>query len=157
MRSPEVVVPAQFRPQLSGGPAIGRVHELDVLNMLFCGAIQDRSDRLRHMIVSGEPELVECGEEMIVSRFFCAAPVAHRPGVDDLVIENVVVIGAADRGLGRVVLTGIAGRSEQAGSRPVDAHVVGGRPVDDVFGVERAVEMVVQVPALRHLLEESQQ
>src|SRR5580765_4037560 len=98
--------------------------------MLVGGAVDDTGDGFRNMIVRREPELVEGGEEVVVSRFFSVAPVAHRPGVDDLVVENVIVVGAPDSGLGRVVLAVIAGRGEQAGGRAVDAEVIRGGEVD---------------------------
>src|SRR5690348_335351 len=85
------------------------------------------------------------------------APVAHGPGVDDLVVEDMVAVSAADGGLGRVMLAGIAGRRYQLRGRAIDAEIVGGGEVDQVFGVNGAVKMVVEVCALGHLVQKGEQ
>ena len=132
------------------------------MNSMYCtcsfgGAVDDGGNGFGNVIVGYEFEFVEGGEEMIVAGFVSGAPVAHGPGVDDLAVEDMVVVGAADRGLRRVVLAGVARRGEQTRGRPVDAEIVGGGPVDHVFGVDRAVEMVVQVSALGHVVQEGEQ
>ena len=109
-----IALVAEAGGELWSGVAVGGVHELDVLHVLFGGAVDDGGDGFGGVIVDCEFELVEGGEEMVVAGLVAGTPVAHRPGVDDLVVEDVVVIGAADGGLGRVMLAGIAGRSDQA-------------------------------------------
>src|SRR5450755_1447539 len=108
-----VTVPSQLHAQFRGGAAVGGVHEFDVLHVLAGGAVDDSSDSLGSVVMGGEPELVEGGEEVIVAGLVAGAPVAHRPGVDDLVIEDVVVVGTADAGFRRVMLAGIAGSAQQ--------------------------------------------
>src|SRR5579864_1943872 len=122
--------------------------------MLFGGPVDDARDGFGHMVVRCEAKLVEGGEEVVVTRFRSVAPVAHGPRVDDLVVENMVVVGATDGGLGRVVLAIIAGRGEQAGSGPIDAVVVGGGKVDQIFRVQSAVEMGVEVSSFWHVVHE---
>ncbi len=55
------------------------------------------------------------------------------------------------------MLAGIARRGEQARGRAVDAEIVGGGPINHVFGVDRAVEMVVQVSTFGDVAQEGEQ
>ena len=152
-----VAVPAELHAEFRGGASVGGVHEFDVLHVLAGGAVDDGGDAFGYVVMRRETELVEGGEEVVVARLVPGAPVAHRPGVDDLVVEDVVVIGAADAGLGRVVFAGIAGSAEQLRGGAVDAEIVGRSEVEQVFGVDCAVEMIVQVSALGHVVQEGKQ
>ena len=149
--------PSELHAEFRGGASVGRVHEFHVLHVFLGSAVDDGSDGFGDVVVGGESEFVEGGEEMVVAGFVAGTPVAHRPGVDDLVVEDVVVVGAADAGLWRVVLAGIAGRAEQSRSGAVDAEIVGRGPVDHVFGIDGAVEVIVQVAALGHVVQKCQQ
>ena len=153
----KVGFPSELHPKLDGGEAVGGMHELDVLHVFLGGAIDHGGDGLRRVVVGGEFEFVECREEMIVTGFIAGPPIAHGPGVDDLVVKDLVVIRASDRRLGSVSIAGVAGRSQQARGRAVNAEIVGGREVDEIFGVDSAAEMVVQVSALRHVVQKRQQ
>ena len=153
----EVVFPVQLHAELRGSAAIGGVHEFDILHVFAGGAVDHGGDGFGDMVVRGQSELVEGGEEMVVAGLVAGAPVAHGPCVDDLVVEDVVVIGAADAGLRRVMFAGIAGGAQQAGRGAVDAEIVGCREVEQILGVNRAIEVVVQVAALGDVVQESQQ
>jgi hypothetical protein len=153
----EVGVPSEPHAELSGGAAIGSVHELDVLHVLARGAVDDGGDGFGHVVVGGESELVEGGEEVIVTRLVARSPVAHRPRVNDLVVEDVVVVGAADSGFRRVMFAGIAGGAHQARSGAVHAEVVVRGKIEQIFRVDRAVEVIVQVAALGDVVQKSQQ
>src|SRR5215471_8865090 len=152
-----VVFPSELHRELWGGASVGGVHELDVLQVLFGSAIDDRGDAVGSVVVRGESELAEGSEEVIVARFLARAGVAHRPRVDDLVIENLVTIGAADRGLGSVVLTGIAGWGYESRCGAVNAEVVRRGEVYEVLGVDRSREVVVEISALGHVVEEGEE
>src|SRR5208282_6666850 len=106
-------VPAELQAESRRRQSVGGVHELDVLYVLTGGAVDHRRHGFGLMTVDRRSELVEGGEKMVVAGFVAGAPVAHRPGVDDLVVEHMVVIGAADGGLRRIFLAGIARRSNQ--------------------------------------------
>ena len=152
----EVVFPGQAHAELGGGASIGGVHEFDILHVFAGGAVDHGGDGLGDMVVRGQSELVEGGEEVVVAGLVAGAPVAHGPCVDDLVVEDVVVVGAADAGLRRVMFAGIAGGAQQAGRGAVDAEIVGCREVEKVLGVDRAIEVVVQIAALGDIVQESQ-
>jgi len=153
----EVAVPTQLHAQFGGRASVGRMHEFDVFDMLARGAIDHGGDRFGYVAVRCQAELVEGSEEVVVTGFVSGAPVAHGPGIDDLVIEDVVVIGAADSRLGRVFLAGIAGGSHEARGGAVHAEIVGDGEVNQIFGVDRAIEVIVQIAAFRHVVEKSQQ
>ena len=125
--------------------------------MIHAGAIRGGGDCLRDMSVRGQAEFVEGGEEMIVAGFVAWLPVAHRPGVDHLVVEHVIAVAAAGCGFGGVVFAGVAGRGQQARRRAVDAEAAVGREIDQIFGVDRAVEMIVQISTLGQVADKSQQ
>jgi hypothetical protein len=46
------------------------------------------------------------------------------------------------------MFAGIARRAHQARGSAVDAEIVGRGEIEQVFGVDRAAEMIVQVPTL---------
>ena len=115
---------------MRGCASIGGVHELNVLQVIHAGAIRSCGNRLRYMGVRGQTEFVEGCEEVIVTGFVAWPPVAHRPGVDHLIVENVIAIAAAGPGLGRVVLAGIAGAGEQPGRSAVHAELAVGGEID---------------------------
>src|SRR5579863_10689881 len=82
-------VVADFRTKLCGISAVGSVHEFHVLQMIAAGAIHHRHYGFRRVQVRGQAELIEGGEEVVVAGFVARLPVAHGPGIDDLVVENV--------------------------------------------------------------------
>jgi hypothetical protein len=86
------------------------VHELDVLQMILASPIHGRRETFSHVLVRGQAELVEGGEEVIVSRSLVGRPVAHGPGIDELAIKYVIAVSAAHSGLGCVFLARIARR-----------------------------------------------
>src|SRR5262249_5042383 len=95
-------------------------------------------------------------EEVVVARFITSMPVAHRPGVNNLVVKNMVSVGTANAGLRRVVVTRIARRSYETRTGALDAKIVGSSEVDEVFGVNSAGQMIMQVAALGHLTQEGE-
>ncbi len=153
----QVIVPLGLRREFHGCAPVRGEHELDVLHTFLSLAVGDTGDFFSGMRVRNEGELIEGGKEVVVTGFLSRAPVAHRPCIDDLVVKNVIVIGAADQRLRCVVFASIARRSQNARRCPVDAEVVGNRPVDHVFGVERSPKVVVEIGAFRHVMEEGQQ
>jgi len=82
----------------------------------------------------------------------CASTTRRRSAV-----KNVVVIRAADSGFGRIAFAGIARRAQQARSGAVDAEIVVGRKVNQIFGINGAVQMIVQVTTLGDVVQEGQQ
>src|ERR1035441_8644752 len=94
---------------------------------------------------------------MVVTRFLLAMPVAHRPGVHQLIVENVVLIGAAHRRLVPVRLARIARRRNQLRGAAVHAESVLRGPVDEAFRINRAAQVDMQIAALGHLLQKCQQ
>src|SRR5262249_45101489 len=153
----EVVTPAKLGSQGRYVHIVGGVHEFEILKMVSGGARGSLSQFVTYMVEGGQQELVKRGEEVVVARFFPATPVTHRPCVDDLVIQNMVFIGASDGWLVGILLAGIAGRSNQVGRGVVYAETVFGGVVDPGLGVDRTREVIVQVATLGHLAQKGQQ
>ena len=82
------------------------------------------------MLPGCKGELIEGGEEVIVAGLLARQPVAHRPGIYHLPIQNMVLVGASHRGLVGVFLTGVAGRKNEVRGRVIDAQPILGRVVD---------------------------
>ena len=143
-------IPVDFSGELRRATGIGRMHKLDILQMVHAGAIGGGGDGFGDMGIGGQTELVEGGEEMIVTRFVARAPIAHGPGVNHLAVEDVIDVAATGGGFGGVGFTGVTGRSEQVRRCAVDAQVARGGEIDEIFGVDGTVEMVVQISALGH-------
>src|SRR5208282_1013123 len=106
--------------------------------------------------VRGQAELVESSEEMIVTGFFARLPVAHGPGVDHLAVEDVIDVSAAGGGFGGVGFAGIARRGEEVGGGAVHAQAAGGGEIDEILGIDGAVEMIVQVSTFGQVAQEGQ-
>ena len=85
---------------------------------------------------------------MIVTGFFARLPVTHGPGVDHLAIEDVIDVSAAGGGFGVVGFAGIARRGKEAGGGAVYAETAGGGEIDEIFGIDGAIEMIVQISTL---------
>lgn len=97
-------------------------------------------------------EFFESSEKVVVAGIAGAVPVAHRPGVDQLIVENSVVIGAADGWFVGVLGAGcVAGRGRQARDAAVDAEIVLGCVVDPIFRIHGTGQMIVEITTLRHL------
>ena len=75
--------------------------------------VLDLGEGVAVVIGLGGKKFIEGSKKVIVARFF-GAVVAHGPGIDQSVIERLIVITAADCGLGgRLVAGRIARRGEQ--------------------------------------------
>ena len=154
----EIIDPADLGSQLRGGVAIRSVHQLDILKMIVGGAGGGFGDGVSIAIDHRRKKLVESGKEVVVARFFLGPPVTHGPGVNQRVVKDMVVVGATGGGLAGKSLAGdIAGRCEDVGGCAVNAHSVRGGIVDQVLRVNRARQMIVQIAALRHAAQKSQQ
>src|SRR5579863_8628137 len=95
---------------------------------------------------------------MVVAGLVSSSPVAHGPGVDELSVEDVVAVGAANGwliGEGRAAL--IARRGQQNRCRTIDAKVRVGGEIDPALGIDCTGKVVVQVGAFRHVAEEGEQ
>ena len=136
---------------MSRGTGVGGVHELDVLQIIHACTIRCCRDSFRHMGVRSQAEFVEGGEEMIVARSLPRIPVAHRPGIDHLAVEDAIDVRAANRGFGGVGLARITGRRDQARRRAVHAQAAGGREIYEVFSIDCAVQMIVQISTFWHV------
>jgi hypothetical protein len=154
----EIVIPAQLGPQLRGSVSVGRHHEFDILQVIVGSARCDLSQLVAHTVQRREEELVESCEEMVVARSLVGSPVAHRPRIDELVVENMIAIGALNCGLAGVRRArGIAGRRQKVRRAAIHAEVVACRIVDPTLCVDGATHVIVQVAALGHLLEKGEQ
>ena len=105
----EIIVPADLGSQLRRQISVRSVHEFEILQMIGRGALRGLGDGIAQVIGHGGKKLVEGGEKVIVAGFF-AGPVAHGPGIDDGIVENVVLIGAADGGLAGEAVARIVAR-----------------------------------------------
>jgi hypothetical protein len=112
---------------------------------------------IANVLLHRRTKLIERSKEMIVPRLLRRMPVAHRPRVDQLVVENVVLIGAAHRRLALVGLARIARRVNQLRRRAVHAQRVLRSPVDEALRINRAAQVDMQIAALGHLLQKCQQ
>ena len=133
------------------------MHELDILKMVHASAVRSRGDRVRDMSVRGQTEFFKAREEMIVAGFVARPPVAHRPGIDHLVVEYVIAVTAAGCGFGGIGFTGVAGRCDQAGRCAVHAQSAIRGEIHEIFGVDCAIQMIVQISALGQVADKSQQ
>jgi hypothetical protein len=153
----EVAFPPQLHSESDRRIQVGAAHQLDVLHVLFGSAVDHARNQLGHVGVRSGLELIEAGEEVIVSGFVSRTPVAHRPGVNDLVVENVVRVGAANRGARLVLFAGVARRAEQLRGRSINTEIIRSREVDQVLGINGATKMVVEVSALGHVVHKREQ
>src|SRR5437868_11601369 len=69
----------------------------------------------------------------------------------------MVFVGASQRGLVGVSLTGVERRKNEVRGRVINAQPSLGRVVDKRLGIDRAGEMHVQIGALGHFLQEGMQ
>ena len=69
----------------------------------------------------------------------------------------MVVIGATNRGLRGVSLTGIARRADQPRGRAIDAEVIGSGEVDQILGIDRPVQVVVQIATFWNVMQKGEQ
>ena len=125
--------------------------------MIHAGAIGRSCDRLRHMRMRSKTELIEGTEELIVPGLLARLPVAHGPCIDHLVIEDMIAVSAASGRLGGIDFTWIARRRQQAGRSPVHTEAAGGGEIDQIFRIDCAIKMIVQISAFRHLVQECEQ
>ena len=137
-----------------------RLHQLEILLVLRGGSRRDLVEKLAGVARIGAAELGEGSEEMIVPGLALRGnEAAHGEGIDQLVVEALVLrhVGGGNvarfahrlrlrAGLDRLRL------GEALGDR-IDAETVLAADADEGLGVDRAVEMIVQVGALRHALE----
>jgi len=153
----EVIVPTDPGSQLGREISIRGVHEFQILQMIGRRAFRRLGERIAQVIRHRREKFVEGGKKVVVSGFL-ARPVAHGPGIDDGIVENVVLVGAADGRLaGEAVAGVVARRRNQNGSRAVDAKAVLGGEVNEALGVNRPGKVDVKVAALRHFAQESEQ
>src|SRR5580700_1301636 len=103
----EVIVPSQLRAKLSGLNGIRGIHQLEILKTVFRRTRCCLGKSVSGTVMSCQRKLVEGCEEMIVPRFFAWLPIAHGPRIDNRVVEHVIAIRTADRGLARVLFAGI--------------------------------------------------
>jgi hypothetical protein len=133
------------------------MHELYILQMIHASAIGCDGDCLGNMRVRRQAEFIEGGEKMIMARFIAGLPVAHRPGIDHLVEENLVAVSTAGGRFDGISFAGIAGRGKQARRCAVRAQAAVGGEIHQIFCVDCSVKVIVEISALRQLMEESQQ
>jgi hypothetical protein len=151
----EIVVPANLAPEADRFTLIGCEHRLEVDLVLNRGAMRNLGEHLPPVAVGDQIELEKRFEEMNERAAVLGGgyeiPAGER--VDRQVAECVVV----DRAFRRPhALRGIARRRDD-GERRVDAVAVFERVVDVTLGVDGTGQMVVQVAALGHSLEEVEQ
>ncbi len=139
-----------------------RFHQLEILLVLRGGPRRDLVEKRARVARVGATELGERPEEMIVPGLALRRhEAAHREGIDQLVIEMLVlghiggsdVAGLADR-LGLGARLDRLRLGEGLGDR-IDAQPILTANADEGLGIDRPVEMIVQVGALRHALEKS--
>jgi hypothetical protein len=143
-------------------PAPGRRdHQLEILNILTCGARGDFIDPFASVARIGAAEFHEGVEEMVVRGDACRRhEAAHREGIDKIVVQ-ALVLGK----LGRRNLVLLAhGLKLCAGDHRlrlgkglgvlIHAEPVGNRIANMRLGIDGAAQMAVQVCAFRHALEE---
>jgi len=145
-------------------PLVRSVHDFEVLLVLGPGASGDLVEPFAEMGMAGSFKPLEGVEELIVAGLSGDGnESSHRKRVDELVVKMLVFVhgvGAdlafsADR-LGRKAagLSHGLGKSEGDG---IDAEPVLGGIVDEGLGVDASAEMVVEVSALGHCIEEASQ
>src|SRR5215475_14221769 len=100
------------------------MHEFDILQVVSGRAGGNFRRLVAHAIRPGEIEFVESREEVIMARTFRWSPVAHGPGIDELVEENLVAISAAHPGLTGIHARFITRWPDQRGGGAVYAEIV---------------------------------
>jgi hypothetical protein len=118
----EIVVPAEFCSQNGCLRTVRCVHHFDILQVIGRSARGDFGERFAGMLLHRRAELIKRPEEVVVTGLFLGMPVAHRPSVDELVVENVILIGTANGRLSSVGLARVASGVYQLRSAAVDAE-----------------------------------
>ena len=138
-----------------------RLHQLEILLVLRGGAGGDLIEKIAGVAGIGAAEFREGSEEMVMPGHALGRDeAAHGEGIDQGIVE-VLVLGdfgggniarLADR-LGRGSRLDRLRLGERLGGL-IDAETVFTPDADERLGVDGAVQMIVQVGALRHALEE---
>src|SRR5581483_7268723 len=108
------------------------------------------------MIPGRQTEPTESCEKVIVTGFMAALPVPHRPCIDDRVVEIGIVVrtlggrSCSVRGASRVAFAGY-----RAACASVETELVLGGIVDEVFRVDCAAEVIVEIASFGHIAQES--
>ena len=130
-------------------PKRGRDERLEVLLVLGRGAAGDLGEHVPRLAAVGRAELVERGEEVVVAGLDAVAEALHRPGAQDLVVEDVVAERVAERPLAGGARSGLREQRDH-----VHADAAGRAAADHRLRVHGARQVVVQVAALGHVVEE---
>ena len=148
----EIRIPAGRTPALRRRAAVGGQHQLEVADPLGGRARDDLGDHVPRL-VGRRAELSKRRKEVIVA-VERGVPMPHRHRVDGLIEQCRVAQDGGDGWLtgGRVT----SGRDQRHRRRGETEAVLGG-PAQVALGVDRARQVVVQVPALGHLGEKREQ
>ena len=159
-QAPQIFAPRQILGDSVQPVPGGRRHQLEILLVLRGGAGRDLGEKLARVARIGAAELGKGSEEMIVRGLPLGRnKTAHRERVDQLVVEVLVL-----RHVGGLDIAGLADRL-RLGARPyrlrlgeglgdrIDAETVLAAHTDKGLGIDRPVEMIMQIGALRHALE----
>ena len=113
------------------------------------GAARDLGEHVARLAAVRRAELVERGEEVVVARLDAVAEALHRPGAQNLVVGDVVAERVAERPLAGGARPGLREQRDH-----VHADAAGRAAADHRLRVHGARQVVVQVAALGHVVEE---
>src|SRR5262249_14658737 len=101
----KVVVPSQLAAKARGAASVRCEHQLQVLQMVRSGAGADFGEHVRGMAVASGSKLSEGRKEVIVAGFARRKPAAHGEGVQQLVVQSLVLVGGTGRRPALVTIT----------------------------------------------------
>ncbi len=145
---------ADFFAEVGAVAVVERIHNLEVLLVLVGGAGGEFVEPGSAIEFGGGAEFFKGGEEVVVTALLSGGDeVAHGEGVNGL-----VVVGLPGGKFGGGDLVGGAGSGlsggGESGEGGIVAEAVGGGDGKEVFGIDLAGEMDVEVPAFGHADEE---
>lgn len=145
---------AEFFAEIGTVAVVECLHNLEILLILVGGAGSEFVEPFAAVELAGGAKFSECGEEVVVSGLLRGGnEVTHGEGVDGLVVKGLVCgeAGCGDFGLGAA--SSGRGRGE-FGEDDIEAERVGGSDREEMFGIDFAGEMDVEVGAFRQADEE---
>src|SRR5208282_1683046 len=96
-------------------------------------------------------------KKSVVRRLLAPMPVAHRPRIHQLVIKNLILIGAPHRRFIFIRLARVARSMHQLRRAAIHAKSVLRRPINHALRINRPAQVDMQITPLRHLLQKRQQ
>ena len=148
----EIVVPAEFVPEFERLALVGRKHRFEIDLVLKAGALRDLCEHFSPVAIHDRIEFSECREEVIADGAIVARAdvIADGPGVNHLIAKWEICERL--RG-GELALRGVARRLRER-ALVINTEAVFDCVLNVAFRVDRAGEVMMQIAAFGHAMEE---